>query len=148
MNIEILQEKENPLLERKEIRFRISYAESTTPPMGQIRAEVIKKLKSDGELTIVDSVIPEFGAASAKGYVKVYSKKEGLVVEPEHKKKKNFESVEKPKEAAADAKAAEAPKVEEKAADVTKEKKAKEPADTKESKPAKEKKVESKGDAK
>ena len=88
MEIEILSERENPLLERKEINFRIIY-EGATPNINEIRNKLIENLKSDKNLTVVDAVKPEFGRTAAHGYVKVYANSPALEIEPEHRLKKN-----------------------------------------------------------
>lgn len=55
MEIEILNEKENPLLNRKEIKFRILY-EGATPSIKEVRKKLISVLNSKDKLTIVDSI--------------------------------------------------------------------------------------------
>lgn len=100
MEIEILSEKENPLLERKEINFRVSY-EKTTPNINEVRSKLIEVLKSDKNLTVVDTINQEFGRRSAQGYVKVYSNKKAAEVEPKHKMKKNSLITDEKEQAAA-----------------------------------------------
>lgn len=88
MEIEILSEKENPLLERKEVNFRVIY-EGATPKVNDIRNKLIETLKSDKNLTVVDSVKPEFGRTAAHGYVKIYENSKAIQIEPKHLIKKN-----------------------------------------------------------
>lgn len=89
MEIEILNEKENPLLDRKEIKFRILY-EGATPSIKEVRKKLISVLNSKDKLTVVDSIRSTFGGRVAGGYAKVYKDEESMKVEPKHRIKKNF----------------------------------------------------------
>ncbi|MBU4406900.1 MAG: hypothetical protein KKB24_04855, partial [Candidatus Altiarchaeota archaeon] len=124
MNIEILEEKENPLLGRKEIRFRVDY-KGKTPGFEEVRNELITKVSADKNLTIIDSVNSDFGSQSAFAYAKIYKDEKSMKVEPgyrigkniEGKKKKETTAEEKPAEAkpaGGEEKPAEEPKPEEK----------------------------------
>ncbi|PKP53209.1 MAG: 30S ribosomal protein S24e [Candidatus Altiarchaeales archaeon HGW-Altiarchaeales-3] len=88
MEIEILSEKENPLLKRKEINFRAIY-KGATPNINELRTKLIQVLKSDASLTVVDTLKSEFGRTAAKGYAKIYENSDALSIEPEHIIKKN-----------------------------------------------------------
>jgi len=103
MKIDVLSEKENPLLERREIRFRVTYS-GAIPKLKDVRAELVNLMKSKDELTVVDGLNPEFGRSSAMGYAKVYKNADAMKVELKHKLKKNFEKEEKKKPAAAEEK--------------------------------------------
>lgn len=88
MKIQILKEKENKLLNRKEINFKVAY-DAATPRIGEVRKELIAQLHSKESLTIIDSIKGGFGSKSAKGYAKVYKDEESLKIEPAHRMKKN-----------------------------------------------------------
>lgn len=90
MEVNIINKKNNPLLERDEVSFEVSFS-GATPSFSEVRKEVVKKLKSKEKLTIIDSVEQRFGEHVARGYVKVYKNEQALKVEPEHRIKKNFE---------------------------------------------------------
>ncbi len=98
MKIEIVNERKNPLLNRREIRFR-AYYEGATPRLIDVRKKLISTLKSDDKLTILNSIKSEFGRHAAVGYVKVYANEDSMTVEPKHRIKKNFEVKEKKPEA-------------------------------------------------
>jgi small subunit ribosomal protein S24e len=111
MDVEILNERENPLLGRKEVRFRVKYAGAGSPNRQEVRSKMIALLNSNKELTVLDSLKPEYGRNSSKGYIKVYENADAIKIEAEHKKKRNFEVKEKkPSEAGAEAKPAVEPK--------------------------------------
>ncbi|MFZ2456581.1 MAG: 30S ribosomal protein S24e [Candidatus Altiarchaeia archaeon] len=110
MKIQILKEKENKLLNRKEIDFKVAY-DAATPKIGDVRKELIAALHSKENLTIIDSLKSGFGSKSVKGYAKVYKDEESLKIEPAHRMKKNSLLKEEKKD---DAAAASAEKKEEK----------------------------------
>ncbi len=89
MNLEIIEEKENPLLGRKEVRFRVDY-KGKTPSFEDVRNELIKKINVDRTLTIIDSVNSDFGGQTAFVYAKIYKDEESMKVEPGHRIKKNL----------------------------------------------------------
>ena len=93
MKIEIINKKQNPLLNREEVNFIVSYT-GGVPEIASVRKELITTLKSDEKFTIVDRIKPEFGRSAAKGYVKIYGDADSMNVEPEHRIKKNFETKE------------------------------------------------------
>jgi small subunit ribosomal protein S24e len=106
MEIEVLNERENPLLERREIRFRVSYPGLGVPARQEVRNKLVALFDSKKELTVLDRMKPEYGRNSAVGYVKVYETPEAMKVESGHKMKRNFQPKEKkPAEAPAEAKA-------------------------------------------
>jgi len=94
MNIEIIEEKENSLLGRKEIRFRVDY-KGKTPGFGEVRNELIKKVNADKSLTVIDSVNSDFGSQSAFAYAKIYKDEKSMKVEPGHRIEKNLEGKKK-----------------------------------------------------
>lgn len=105
MDIEIIGERENPLLERREVKFRVSYPGAGVPGRQDVRNKLVAVLDSNKELTVLDHLKPEYGRHSAVGYVKVYATAEAMKVESTHKVKRNFQPKEKkPAEAPSEAK--------------------------------------------
>ncbi len=98
MEIKILNERENPLLKRKEIRFRIRFG-AGTPTFKDVRSEAISQLKLNEKLTIMNGLETAFGSRHANCYAKVYNDEQSLKIEPPFRIKKNFEGKKK-KEAA------------------------------------------------
>lgn len=90
MEIKILNERENPLLNRKEVKLRV-YFDKVIPKFKEVRKEVISYLKTDENLTVMNSIKTEFGAKYADCYVKIYKDSESMKVEPKFRIKKNFE---------------------------------------------------------
>ncbi|MHC1579553.1 MAG: 30S ribosomal protein S24e [Candidatus Alkanophagales archaeon] len=92
MEVEIIEERENPLLERKEVRFRIRH-EGRTPSRKEVRELLVKELNTSPNLLVVESIRTEFGKREVRGYAKVYRSEERLrSVERPHVIRKNFGS--------------------------------------------------------
>lgn len=85
MEIEILDKKENELLDRIEVRFKASHAKEGTPQREAIREKLAGMLKATKERVIVDAMDSEFGKMETIGYAKVYKTKEAAMkFEREH----------------------------------------------------------------
>ncbi|MFH1774285.1 MAG: 30S ribosomal protein S24e [Methanobacteriota archaeon] len=103
MEVKILEEKENPLLDRRELKVKIAH-DAATPKISEVRDKLVAMLGVDKETLILDSFKSKFGARESIGFVKVYKTKErALKVEPRHRLEKNLlvektEREEKPKE--------------------------------------------------
>ena len=90
MEIEILKERKNPLLKRKEFFFTIKH-EGATPRREEARKGLIKKLRSKQNLIVIDWLKTEFGKKETVGYAKIYESEERLrEIEREHIIKRNF----------------------------------------------------------
>lgn len=83
MDVEIIEKKENPLLERTEVRFKVSF-EGATPSRKQVRDKLIALLNSDRNLTVLDSVETNYGSQVAVGYIKVYANEKAMSTEPQY----------------------------------------------------------------
>ena len=138
MEVEIISTTENKLLERKEVSAVVRF-DSATPNRKDIREAVATKIGLKPDMTILNSVVNEFGAKEIRVTAHSYSNLKKLIeVEPEYLRKRDgvgFEK-EKPKEGEAPA---EAPKEEKKPKE-----KPKEEAPKKEEKPKEEPKKEEK----
>jgi small subunit ribosomal protein S24e len=117
MDIKVLEEKKNPLLQRREVKFSVSH-NLGTPSRDDIKAKIAAYLNSKPELVIIDNMKSEFGKRETKGYAKIYETAERLKsVETEHIVQRNEKKKEAKKEGEApkEAPKAEAPKAEAKA---------------------------------
>lgn len=97
MKIEIKEDKKNPLLKRREIKFRAAY-QGPTPKLPDVRKDLVAALKSDEKLTVVDSMKSEYGAQVIVGYAKVYENEARMKIEDASKIKKNFGGKDEKKE--------------------------------------------------
>ena len=101
MEIKIVSSKNNPLLKRKEVQFRIEHGpQAKTPARLEVRKALAAELKVDEEVVFVQEMRTLTGMSTAVGSANVYEKAEqGKLVEPEHIMKRN-NPPEKPKEEA------------------------------------------------
>jgi len=102
MELEMLSKRENPLLNRMEIKFKVSHADGKTPNRNGIREHLASAMKVKKELIVVDHVKSQFGIGESHGYAKVYkTKQDAIKTEPDHMLKRNkLLEEEKPKEQA------------------------------------------------
>jgi small subunit ribosomal protein S24e len=91
MDIEIVERKQNPLLEREEIRFEVAHEGEPTPTLVDIRRLLRAKVNSKDQLTVVDAVYSHFGSPVSSGSARIY-KDEGRLksTEARHILGKNF----------------------------------------------------------
>ncbi len=94
MNLEIIEDRKNPLLSRREIEAIIIY-ELGTPKREEVREEIAKKYNVEKERVIIEKMESLFGARKARAHIHIYDsaeyakmyerkhilKKHGLLVE-------------------------------------------------------------------
>jgi len=92
--VEILVErqKDNPLLKRKEIYFRVRYEDTkVTPSRKDVREKLSGLLNAELERLVVRWIKPEFGRMEAEGYALVYDTEEDMrAVEEDYVLERNF----------------------------------------------------------
>ncbi len=76
MEIEIISKKENPLVGRLEVNFKVSHPKEITPARKHIREEIASLLKIKKDRIVIDNMKPEFGKPETIGYAKVYKTKD------------------------------------------------------------------------
>lgn len=90
MQIDIVEDKENKLLERREIKFIVK-RDGATPSLKVTRKELTTILSSDPKLLVIDNMKSEFGKRETVGYAKVYESEEReKAVESSHILLRNF----------------------------------------------------------
>ncbi len=72
MKIEVLEKKDNKLLDRTEVKFRIMHEKEKTPERDLVRSELADFLKLKKEIVIVDNIKSIFGVQESIGYAKIY----------------------------------------------------------------------------
>lgn len=76
---------DNPLLKRKEVRYRISFKNTATPSRDTIKDLIARNTGSDKELVIVDRNTQETGKHEVVGYSKIYADKDSaMLYEPDY----------------------------------------------------------------
>ena len=71
MDIRILKDKNNALLNRRELDFVVKY-EGSTPSRNDVKNKLAAMLNAPLELLIVQRIKTEYGMQEAKGYAKLY----------------------------------------------------------------------------
>ena len=114
MEIEFIEEKENKLFNRKEIKFYVDYEGEATPKVLDIKSKLVALLNTKKDLIVVDNVQPHYGEPKAVGYAKVYDTVDDLkYIEAKHVIAKNEEPEEEPAEEEAEAEETEEAEAEE-----------------------------------
>ena len=78
MELEIIEQNDNPLLNRQEIKVVIKHSESSTPRRNQVIKNISEQLKTNRELVIIDHLKNAYGKTETHGYAKIYSDRESL----------------------------------------------------------------------
>ena len=101
MDIKVLNEKNNPVLNRREIAFKVIHEEAT-PSRKSIVERLAATQNSKVGLVFVDSLKTEFGKRETIGYAKIYETEErAKQIERAHIIERN--TFTKPEEAAPEA---------------------------------------------
>jgi len=102
MEIKIVSSKDNPLLKRREVQFKIEHGtQSKTPARLDVRKALAAELKIGEELVFIRKMRTLTGTGTAVGQANVYqTATQAKLVEPEYIVKRN-NPPEKPKEEAA-----------------------------------------------
>lgn len=89
MEIEIIDDEENPLLNRREINFEATFT-GPTPSRDKVRNKLVAMIDANENLTIIDSYETKYGKNRVKGLAKIYDDAENMEIEPDYKIEKNF----------------------------------------------------------
>lgn len=76
ISIEIEEEKENKLLNRRELVLSVHHGLEPTPNRDQIKAKIATLTGFEKERIVVENIISEFGLDKAKVLAKLYQSKE------------------------------------------------------------------------
>ena len=110
VDLEIVDKKENPLLKRTEVRFRLVHPKEKTPQRGAVRDKIAASLGGKKDAVVVSEMHSRFGNATTVGFAKLYESAEvARKTEPIHVLKRNGLYIEPKKREAPAAKAGEAP---------------------------------------
>ena len=75
MDITILEEDENPMLHRTDVRFELTHEEAT-PERLSVRDSLAAMLNKDSKEVVVHDLDTKFGMRKTVGYAKVYESPE------------------------------------------------------------------------
>ena len=89
MDIDIVEETENPMLHRTDVRFEMVH-EDATPSRLSVRDSLAAKLNKEAEEVVVHELDTKFGMRKTVGYAKVYETPEHAQdVEQDHMLERN-----------------------------------------------------------
>ncbi|MHC1598724.1 MAG: 30S ribosomal protein S24e [Candidatus Methanofastidiosia archaeon] len=89
MEIEFIYEKENPLLDRTELKIKVIHP-SGTPKFGEIRSKIAALKDLDNNRFVLQSVKGVYGSSESLGEVRIYTSNESMKkIETTHSLKKN-----------------------------------------------------------
>ncbi|HJH31711.1 MAG TPA: 30S ribosomal protein S24e [Methanosarcinaceae archaeon] len=71
MDITVTEDKNNALLDRREINFTVKY-EGATPSRNDVRNKLLAMLDAALDLTIIQKLDNEYGMQELTGYAKIY----------------------------------------------------------------------------
>lgn len=71
MDIKIIEDKNNVLLKRREVKFEVTF-DGATPTRIDVKNKIAALLNVSLDLVVVQKMNNEFGRQLSKGYVKIY----------------------------------------------------------------------------
>ncbi len=90
MKIEILSEKENKPLGRKEVAFQIDHAGASTPSRADILSKIVAQFNADASSVAISTLDTHFGIGITKGSAHIYTNAEQMQrIELNHMVKRN-----------------------------------------------------------
>lgn len=85
MEIELIEKKDQPLLSRIEVRFKIKHPNESTPKRDEIRGVLAEQLTVKKGTIIIDSMKSDFGRSETIGFAKLYqSEDKAKAIERKH----------------------------------------------------------------
>ena len=85
IQLEVIERKENPLLDRVEIRFMWNHESSPTPSLDEMVAAAAKaEPGAKKELVFVKEVSTRYGRPQTSGIALIYGSSESAALEPEY----------------------------------------------------------------
>jgi small subunit ribosomal protein S24e len=89
MEIDIIEEDENPMLHRTDVRFEMTHEEAT-PSRLSVRDSLAATLNKDSDEVVIHELDTKFGMRTTVGYAKVYDSPEYATdVEQDHMLERN-----------------------------------------------------------
>jgi ribosomal protein S24E len=92
----VIEEKENPLLKRKELLLSIDYEGGSTPSKSELQKFLAEQLNANMENLEISKVLSEIGLPRGKAWVKIWEEKK-IPLYSEKKKKEAEKAEEEPK---------------------------------------------------
>ena len=85
METEVISKKENPLMRRTEVRFKLTHPKEGTPRREAVRDNIAKLMSVPKDRVVIDHLTSEFGKVETVGYAKIYiSSKDAVEIEQKY----------------------------------------------------------------
>lgn len=85
MEIELLEKKDQPLLSRTDVSFRIIHPNESTPKRNDVRDGLAEQIDVKKGCIVIDNMKAVFGKSETIGFAKVYStEKDAKAIERKH----------------------------------------------------------------
>jgi len=106
MKFQIIEEKENPVIKRREILISLDYDGKSTPAKAELQKSLAEHFKISIENVEISKILSETGLTKGKAWIKIWQDKKVPIYSEIKKEKteKPVEKKEKPKEEAAEKK--------------------------------------------
>ncbi len=78
MKVEILQERENKPLARKEIEFRLEHIGGATPSRKDVKAKIVAHFDADASTVVIGNLVTKFGIGVTEGTARLYTDPERM----------------------------------------------------------------------
>jgi len=75
MKIDIVNEKENPLMKRKELIVSIDFDKGATPSKADLQKSLAEQLKANIENLEISKILSEVGLPKGKAWIKIWKEK-------------------------------------------------------------------------
>jgi len=98
MKVQVVNERENPLLKRKELLLSIDYEGGATPSKADLQKFLSEQLNTSIENLEISKVLSEVGKPKGKAWIKIWQEKKVPIYSEIEKEKKAPKKEEKPKE--------------------------------------------------
>lgn len=90
-NIEILEEKKNPVIDRTEVKIRIEHLDASTPNRLEVKKKIAAMKNAEEKYTIIRKIQTQFGSSDDIGLINIYQdSKELQFYEPFHIQVRNL----------------------------------------------------------
>lgn len=98
MKIDIINDKENPLMKRRELLVSIDFDKGSTPSKADLQKFLTEQLKANIENLEISKILSEVGLSKGKAWIKIWKEKKIPLYSEIKKEKKEAPKEEKPKE--------------------------------------------------
>lgn len=78
MDIKVIEDRNNPMLERREVIFKIEH-DGPTPSRKSVVDNIVATMNSKQGLVVVDRMKTEFGKRETVGYAKIYESEKRVI---------------------------------------------------------------------